>query len=169
MWTRFIIAAVFAVPLLYIAMGPMITWIDLPLPGFISPMHYPFRYALTQLLLTIPVIIMGCRFYTVGFKSMIQRSPNLDSLIALGTSSAILHSLYYTVNLYLGQPHGVHGLYYESAGVILTLILLGKTLEAVSKGKTSEAIKSSWASHRGQRLFCLTDRRSRCRSTKSPR
>lgn len=141
MLTRFIIAAVFAVPLLYIAMGPMITWIDLPLPGFISPMHYPFRYALTQLLLTIPVIIMGSRFYTVGFKALIQRSPNMDSLIALGTSAAILHSLYYTVNLYLGQPHGVHGLYYESAGVILTLILLGKTLEAVSKGKTSEAIK----------------------------
>ncbi|MGI6576620.1 MAG: heavy metal translocating P-type ATPase [Eubacteriales bacterium] len=141
MWIRFVVAAVFAFPLLYIAMGPMIAWIDLPLPNFISPVNHPFRYALAQLILTIPVVIVGRRFYTVGFKALFQRSPNMDSLIALGTTAAILYSLYSTVNIYLGDAHAIHGLYYESAGVIIALILLGKSLETVSKGKTSEAIK----------------------------
>ena len=135
---RFIISAIFALPLLYIAMGPMIY---LPVPGFLSPDNYPLRFALTQLLLTIPIVITGRRFYSVGFRALLQRSPNMDSLIALGTSAAVVYSLYSTILIYLGDGHAVHGLYFESAGVIISLILLGKTLEAISKGKTSEAIK----------------------------
>lgn len=141
LWRKFIVSAVFAAPLLYLAMAPMITALHLPIPGFLEPMQYPLNYALTQIGLVIPVIIAGRRFYTVGFKALIQRSPNMDSLIAIGTTAAVVYSLYSTWRIYAGHVHAVEGLYFESAGVIITLILLGKSLEAVSKGKTSEAIK----------------------------
>jgi len=141
LWTKFIVSAVFAFPLLYIAMVPMISWLPLPFPRFLEPMEYPLRYALVQIALVIPVIIAGNRFYRVGFKAVIQRSPNMDSLIAIGTSAAVIYSLYSTYKIYTGDHHAVDGLYFETAGVIITLILLGKSLEAVSKGKTSEAIK----------------------------
>ncbi len=141
LWNKFIVSAVFAFPLLYIAMAPMITWLRLPMPGWLDHMKYPLRYALTELILTIPIIIVGYRFYTVGFRAIIRRSPNMDSLIAMGTSAAIAYSLYSTYNIYMGGHGAMEGLYFESAGIIITLILLGKSLEAVSKGKTSEAIK----------------------------
>jgi len=96
LWTKFIVSAVFAAPLWYLAMVPMVSWLPFPIPGFLEPMHYPLRYALTQIALVIPVVIAGYRFYTVGFKALIQRSPNMDSLIAIGTSSAIIYSLYST-------------------------------------------------------------------------
>jgi Cu+-exporting ATPase len=101
----------------------------------------PLRFALLQISLTIPIIIAGYRFYTVGFKALLQRSPNMDSLVAIGTTAAILFSLYNTYQIMQGNFGAVEGLYYETAGVIIALILLGKSLEAVSKGKTSEAIK----------------------------
>jgi len=138
LWTKFILSAVFAIPLLYIAMGAMLGW---PLPKALAPMDYPMRYALVEILLTIPVIIAGNRFYTVGFKAILHRSPNMDSLIAMGTSAAILYSLYSTYRISIGDHMYVEDLYFETAGVIITLILLGKSLEAVSKGRTSEAIK----------------------------
>jgi len=141
LWRKFIISAIFAVPLLYLAMVPMISWLPFPIPGFLEPMHYPLRYALTQIALVIPVVIAGNRFYSVGFKALVKRSPNMDSLIAIGTTAAIVYSLYSTYQISTGNMHAVEGLYFETAGVIITLILLGKTLEAVSKGKTSEAIK----------------------------
>jgi Cu+-exporting ATPase len=141
MWTKFIVSAVFAIPLLYIAMAPMIRWVRLPIPGFLQPMQFPLVYALTEILLTIPVVIAGHRFYTVGFKALIKRSPNMDSLIAIGTTAAIGYSLYSTYGIATGRFGAVDGLYFETAGVIITLIMLGKTLEAVSKGRTSEAIK----------------------------
>jgi len=141
LWIKFIISAIFTAPLLYLAMVPMISWLPFPIPGFLEPMHFPFRYALTQMALVIPVIIAGNRFYTVGFKALIQRSPNMDSLIAIGTAAAVIYSLYSTYLISIGNSHAVEGLYFETAGVIITLILLGKSLEAVSKGKTSEAIK----------------------------
>ena len=95
-----------------------------------------------QLILVIPTIIAGYRFYTVGVKALLGRSPNMDSLIAIGTGAAVIYSIYSTILIATGDSAAVHeGLYYESAGVIITLILLGKSLEAVSKGKTSEAIK----------------------------
>jgi len=141
LWRKFIVSAIFATPLLYIAMVPMIPWIDLPFPGFLEPMEYPLNYALVQIVLVIPVIAAGRRFYTVGFKSLVQRSPGMDSLIATGTTAAICYSLYSTYRIMAGHTHAVESLYFETAGVIITLILLGKSLEAVSKGKTSEAIK----------------------------
>jgi Cu+-exporting ATPase len=141
LWTKFIVAAVFAFPLLYIAMAPMISLFSLPFPKALSPMNFPLVYALAELALVIPVIIAGNRFYTVGFKNLLHRSPNMDSLIAIGTTAAVVYSLYNTVRIALGDFHAVDALYFETAGVIIALILLGKSLEAVSKGRTSEAIK----------------------------
>jgi Cu+-exporting ATPase len=135
------VSAIFALPLLYIAMAPMISWIHLPFPQAIAPMDYPLRYALLEFALVIPCIAVGYRFYTVGFKALIMRSPNMDSLIAIGTSAAVLYSLYNTWRITQGHFMAVDSLYYETAGVIITLILLGKSLEALSKGRTSEAIK----------------------------
>lgn len=137
-WTKFIVSAVFAIPLLYLAMGGML---GLPLPGVLNPMDFPLQYALLEILLVLPVIAAGYRFYIVGYKSIFKLSPNMDSLIALGTSAAVLWSLYATFRIYLGDFKMVDELYFESAGVIITLILLGKSLEAVTKGRTSESIK----------------------------
>ncbi|MBE5966243.1 MAG: copper-translocating P-type ATPase [Lachnospiraceae bacterium] len=139
--TKFIVSLIFAVPLLYFAMAPMVSWWPFPIPEFFAPMMHPLRYAILQLTLVTPIIIAGYRFYTVGFRALLQRSPNMDSLVAIGTSAAMIYSIYNTFEIAGGNPHAVMGLYYESAGVIITLILLGKSLEAVSKGKTSEAIK----------------------------
>jgi Cu+-exporting ATPase len=141
LWTKFVIATAFGIPLLYFAMVPMISWWPFPIPRALNPMLYPLRFALLQISLTIPIIIAGYRFYTVGFKALLQRSPNMDSLVAIGTTAAILFSLYNTYQIMQGNFGAVEGLYYETAGVIIALILLGKSLEAVSKGKTSEAIK----------------------------
>ncbi len=133
------VALIFAIPLLYIAMSPMITFMNLPLPDFL---HDPLNYAVTQIVLLIPILIAGRNFYQVGFRSLWLRSPNMDSLIAIGTSAAVLYSLFSTYRIVQGDAgQAMHGLYFESAGMILALILLGKYLEALSKGKTSEAIK----------------------------
>ncbi|GHU72284.1 copper-translocating P-type ATPase [Spirochaetia bacterium] len=141
LWTKFIVAVSFAAPLLYIAMVPMIKWFSLPFPKALAPMNFPLIYALVELLLVIPVVIAGNRFYTVGFKNLWHRSPNMDSLIAIGTSAAMLYSLYNIWQIAQGNFRAVDALYFETAGVIIALILLGKSLEAVSKGRTSEAIK----------------------------
>jgi len=141
LWTKFIVSAIFATPLLILAMAHMIPGLNKSLPALLDPMTNPLRFALIQIALVIPIVIAGYRFYTVGFKAIIRRSPNMDSLIAMGTSAAIIYSLYSTYMIYMGDHHSVMNLYFESAGVIITLILLGKSLEAVSKGKTSEAIK----------------------------
>ncbi|MDR0648575.1 MAG: heavy metal translocating P-type ATPase [Synergistaceae bacterium] len=138
---KFIVSALFGTPLLYIAMGSMIWWLPFPIPRTLNPMQYPLNYAIVQLVLTVPIVIAGYRFYTVGFKAFVQRSPNMDSLIAIGTSAALIYSLYSMYQILIGNFGYVEGLYFESAGVIITLILLGKYLESVSKGKTSEAIK----------------------------
>lgn len=141
LWTKFIVSAAFSLPLLYIAMAPMIKIVRLPFPAGLDPMQYPLIYAIVELILVIPVIGVGYKFYTIGFKSLWQRSPNMDSLIAVGTSAAIIYSIYNTWQIALGNFMAVEALYFETAGVIITLILLGKSLEAVSKGRTSEAIK----------------------------
>ena len=138
---KFIAAAIFVVPLLYIAMTPMLTFVKLPFPAGLDMEHYPLRFALAQLGLVIPIIGVGYRFYTNGLKAMLHRSPNMDSLIAVGTTAAVLYSLYNTWQIAGGHHHYVHELYFESAGVIIVLILLGKMLEAISKGRTGEAIK----------------------------
>jgi P-type Cu+ transporter len=141
MWTKFIVAASTSVPLLYLAMVHMIPGARIPLPGFLDPMSFPLRYALAQILLVIPAIAAGNRFYRVGVKALWHLAPNMDSLIAIGTAAAVLFSAYNTVLIALGNPEAVKNLYFETAAVILTLIMLGKTLETVSKGKTSQAIK----------------------------
>lgn len=138
LWMKFIVSAIFTVPLLYIAMGHMI---GLPLPEVLHPNMHPVTFALVQLALTIPVVIAGNKYYRVGFKSLFRGSPNMDSLIAIGTSAAILYGIFATSKILGGESHYAMDLYFESAGVIITLITLGKYLEAVSKGKTSEAIK----------------------------
>ncbi len=138
LWKKFIISAIFTVPLLYIAMGHML---GLPLPMFLHPDMNPVNFALTQLILTVPVVIAGYKYYTIGFKTLIKGSPNMDSLIAIGTGAAVIYGIFATYKI-IGGEHGyAMDLYFESAAVILTLITLGKYLEAVSKGKTSEAIK----------------------------
>jgi len=130
LWTKFIISAVFAIPLLCVAMLPMLIeslehWV----------MMNDVFHGWLQFGLTLPCIIVGWRFYYVGYRAIWMRSPNMDSLIALGTTAAFAYS---TFNLFQGN---YHSLYFESAGVIITLILLGKSLEARAKGRTSEAIK----------------------------
>ncbi|MEG1870699.1 MAG: heavy metal translocating P-type ATPase, partial [Peptostreptococcaceae bacterium] len=135
---RFIASAIFTVPLLIITMGHMI---GMPLPMVIDPMMNPMNFALVQLVLTIPVMIVGYRFYYVGTKNLIKLSPNMDSLITVGTIAAFIYSLFGTYRIYNGDSSYAMHLYYEAAVTILTLITLGKYLEAVSKGKTSEAIK----------------------------
>ena len=133
------ISAIFAVPLLFIAMADMV---GIPMPAFLSPMQSPVSYALIQLALSLPIIWLGRRFFVDGFKALSKGHPNMDSLVALGTSAAFLYSLYGTYHVLEGHAHFAMNLYYESAGVILTLITLGKYFEAVSKGKTSMAIQT---------------------------
>lgn len=138
MWRRFIISAVFTVPLLIITMGHMA---GLKLPDIIHPKVNPLNFALIQLILVTPVMIVGYKFFTVGFKTLIKRNPNMDSLIAIGSSASFLYGLFAIYQISIGKVHYTHDLYFESAATILTLITLGKYLETVTKGKTSEAIK----------------------------
>lgn len=134
-----IVSAIFTVPLLFIAMADMV---GIPMPAFLSPMQSPVSYALIQLALVLPIIWIGRRFFVDGFKALSKGHPNMDSLVALGTSAAFLYSLYGTYHVLEGHAHFAMNLYYESAGVILTLITLGKYFEDVSKGKTSMAIQT---------------------------
>ncbi|MGB6127666.1 MAG: heavy metal translocating P-type ATPase [Psychrilyobacter sp.] len=136
-WYELIGMLFFGGVILYIAMGSML---GASLPNIIDLDENPLNFAIIQLLFTIPVIYLGRRFYLIGFK-VLFRNPNMDSLIAIGTGAAILYSLYGTFEIYMGNIMMAHHLYYESAVVILALIYLGKYLEDVSKGKTSEAIK----------------------------
>lgn len=138
LFIRFIASTVFTLPLLIITMGHMV---GMPLPHIIDPMMNPMNFALVQLVLTVPVMIIGYRFYYVGTKNLIKLSPNMDSLITVGTIAAFVYSLFGTYKIYNGDSSYAMHLYYEAAVTILTLITLGKYLEAVSKGKTSEAIK----------------------------
>lgn len=135
---RFVLSLVFAVPLLYISMGHMM---GAPLPNIINPMDNAMNFALIQLILVIPVMIVGRKFFISGFKNLVHLSPNMDSLIAIGTSAAFLYGIYAIVKIAGGDTHFSMDLYFESGATILALITLGKYLEAKTKGKTSEAIK----------------------------
>ena len=115
--------------------------IGMPLPKIINPMVNPLNFALFQIILTVPVMAIGYKFYLIGFKNIIKLSPNMDSLIAVGTSAAFIYSLFGMYKIITGDISYAMHLYFEAAVTILTLITLGKYLEAVSKGKTSEAIK----------------------------
>lgn len=126
-------------PLLYISMGSMV---GLPLPSFLDHMAHPLVFVLSQLVLTLPAVWIGRGFYQRGFRNLIKKHPNMDSLIAVGTSAAFLYSLYSVSQVFLGHHPFVHQLYFESVAVIITLVLLGKYLESSAKGKTSQAIQS---------------------------
>ncbi len=129
----------FALLLLLVSMGEML---GLPLPDVISPHHSPFRFAFLQLLLVLPVMWAGRNFYLQGFPSLLRGAPNMDSLIAVGTGAAFTYSLWNLVEIGLGLEvmKRVMDLYFESAGVLIALVLLGKYLETRSKVKTSDAI-----------------------------
>lgn len=135
---EFKIAIIFSAIVFYIAMGTMV---GLPVPAIISPDINPLNFAIVQFILALPVVYIGRRFYIVGIRQLFMKSPSMDSLIATGTGSALIYSIYGTFKIAEGNYHYVHSLYFESAVVILALILLGKYLEGMSKGKTSEAIK----------------------------
>lgn len=130
---------ILTIPLLYICLGHMIP-ITMPLPTFMDMDTNPMVFALVQMCLTIVILINGRRFYLVGVKRLIKGHPNMDSLVAIGTGSALLYSLVMTIQIPI-DPHAAHNLYYESAAVVVTLVMLGKYLESRSKYKTSEAIR----------------------------
>ncbi|WP_314831026.1 heavy metal translocating P-type ATPase [uncultured Streptococcus sp.] len=136
---QLLILLVTALPLLYISMGSMV---GLPLPSFLDHMAYPLVFVLSQLLLTLPAVWIGRGFYQRGFRNLIKQHPNMDSLIAVGTSAAFFYSLYSVSQVFLGHHAFVHQLYFESVAVIIALVLLGKYLESSAKGRTSQAIQS---------------------------
>lgn len=145
--TRFLIAIIFATLLFIVSMGPMI---GIKLPDFISHEKNHLNYAIIQIILVIPVMIAGKKFYTNGFSSLFRKSPNMDSLVAVSTTAAFIFSFVNTYRIAfdenfhkkLMESGGHLPLYFESVGVIIALIMLGKYLESRSKKKTSEAIKS---------------------------
>ena len=142
---RFLSSLIFLVPLFYIAMGHMMGW---PLPAFFHDPGNVFVVAFLQFLLTLPIMYINDKYYRVGFKTLWHRSPNMDSLIALGSAAAVVYGIAALFQIAWGLGHGDQArvdqwsmdLYFESAGMILTLITLGKWLETRSKGKTSQAI-----------------------------
>ncbi len=136
---RLICNIILSIPLLYICLGHMLP-IHLPLPAFMDMHHAPLTFALVQMLLTIIILINGRKFYIVGIKSLFKGHPNMDSLVAIGTGSAFIYSLVMTISIPT-NPTSVHNLYYESAAVVVTLVMVGKYMEGHSKNKTSEAIR----------------------------
>lgn len=137
--TKMMVAGIFSLPILYLAMAELVS--ESLIPGFLNPANFPLRFALIQLALSVPVVIAGYRFYTVGFRNLFKLTPNMDSLIGLGTGAAYLYGVYAVYAIYLGDASFVKSLYFETAGVIIGLILFGKYLEERTKGKTSESIR----------------------------
>lgn len=126
--------------LLYISMGHMISS-NIPLPSFLDPMMYPYNFSIAQMLLTIPIMFIGRKFFINGFKSLFLLHPNMDTLVAIGSSASFLYSLYITFSIPFSSSHHIaHELYYESAAVVLTFIMLGKYLENRNKEKTKDTI-----------------------------
>lgn len=123
---------------MYISMGHMI---GLPIPSIVSADKNVMNFVFLQFILTLVVMILAGRFYRIGLRQLYFRSPNMDSLIAMGTGAAFIYSLYVTYKIYLGHHYMIHSLYYESATMIIAFIVIGKYLENLSKGRTSEAIK----------------------------
>ena len=139
LWRRFWLSAIFALPLLCLAMAEMV---GLTLPTWLSHRGGGQLFVSLQLALTLPILWLGRSFFLNGFKHLVKGHPNMDSLVALGTSAAVAYSLYSSIQVWLGNHHAAMSLYYESAGVILTLVTLGKYFEARSKGQTSAAIQA---------------------------
>lgn len=136
---RVVVNVILAIPLLYICMGHMLPT-PLPLPNFMDMHEAPLVFAVVQFLLTLVILINGRKYYVVGFKSLFRGNPNMDSLVAIGTGSAFVYSLVMTI-LIPSNPMHAHHLYYESAAVVVTLVMVGKFAESRSKNKTSDAIR----------------------------
>lgn len=130
---------ILAVPLLYLSMGHMIPF-QLPVPDLLSMEKNPLYFALAQLILTVIILINGRKFYINGFGSLFRGHPNMDSLVAIGTGSAFIYSVVMTITI-PSNPHASHQLYFESAAIVVTLVMLGKYMEGRSKNKTKEAIR----------------------------
>lgn len=150
---RLIVSLIFWIPLMYVSMGHMIyQWLNIPMPpftmNFLHGNENAITYAFTQFLLLLPILIANQKYFKNGFKTLWHRSPNMDSLIAIGAGAAILYGIFAIYRIGYAMGHGdmmvihqyAHDLYFESAGTILTLITIGKYLETKSKEKTSEAI-----------------------------
>lgn len=150
---RLIISVIFLVPLMYVSMGHMIyNWLGVPMPPFTMKFLHgnenAVTYAFTQFLLLLPILFVNQKYFRNGFKTLVKRSPNMDSLIAIGATASIVYGIFAIYRIGYGLGHGdadvvmhySHDLYFESAGMILTLITVGKYLETKSKGRTSEAI-----------------------------
>lgn len=135
--TRFIAALCFSIPLMYIAMGHMI---NLPIPSFIDPQTNALNFAISQLLFSLPIMIISYEFFVSGTKAAFHGAPNMDTLVSMGSATSFVYSIYAVAKIAQGDLSFVHELYFESAGMILTFILLGKSLEARSKSKTTDAI-----------------------------
>ena len=145
MKVRVIYSFIFLIPLLYISMGQMV---GIPLPAFLTGEKNALIFAVAQLLLTVPVYIINRKFFTHGFRALLKLSPNMDSLVAIGSSAALLYGFFAIFRIYYGITYNnpavihqyIHDLFFESGATILTLITLGKYLEARSKRQTSDAL-----------------------------
>lgn len=142
---RLLLSVLLLVPLMYIAMGPMLS---LPVPGFLLGMENMLVSAMAQLLLTLPILFVNRHFFQNGLKALLHRAPNMDSLVAIGSGASLIYGIFSMFRMAYGFGHGdmqlvhayAHALYFESAAMILTLVTVGKYLEAKSKAKTSDAL-----------------------------
>ena len=142
---RLILSLVFMIPLFYVSMGHMAS---LPIPHFLHGIENALIFSFTQFLLALPVLIINKKFFTGGFKAFLNKAPNMDSLVAVGSGAALIYGIFAIYKMAYGMGHGdmetvrlfAGDLYFESAAMILTLVSLGKFLEANAKGKTSQAI-----------------------------
>lgn len=132
-----IVALIFSIPLFFISMGHMV---GISLPNAISPDLNPVRFAFIQLIIVIPVLIAGRKFFINGVRAVFHKNPNMDTLVAMGSSSAFIYSIVMTAKIIADNDGHSHHLYYESAGMIITFILIGKMLEAISKKRTTDAV-----------------------------
>lgn len=136
---KLMISGIFSIPILYLSMIELVN--KSLIPAFLNPDIFPLRYALTLLILSIPIIVAGHKFYSVGFRNLFKGNPNMDSLIGLGTGTAYFYGVWAIYEIFIGNTEFVKNLYFETAGIIIVLILLGKYLEAITKGKTGDAIQ----------------------------
>lgn len=170
MRTRLLVSFAFLIPLMYVAMFHMFEeWFGLPVPGFVMQAFHgnenAVSFALTQLLLVLPILYVNRKFFIVGFKTLFRLSPNMDSLVALGATAAVGYGVFALYRIGYGLGHGdmalveqySHDLYFESAGTILTLITVGKYLESRSKGKTGEAITKLMDLSPKTAILCMDD------------
>ena len=135
---RLIFSVIFAVPLFYVSMGHMF---GAPIPSFIDPANNAVAFSLTQLILAVLVMISGYDIYKNAVKAAIHKNVNMDTLISMGSLASFFYSIYSLTEIIKGKTEFIHQLYFESAGLILTFILIGRYLESASKKKTNSAVE----------------------------